>query len=548
MSNDSNSNNNKKRKANDGQAVTDCASNNDGSSFLSSWLGFFSGRRDETSPGPPQDESNTSQLDRMENIMMRVEDKLATVSSLESRCEKLEEKCSKLEDMLEAKCSSLELETKLATTSQSMKDHMDRSLRYNEMLILNQKWKYSARVYTRNELIRANYETDEADYIYETCQYLKNDTEAMRRGDFPNQNNMQNKREVSLFTNDDDLSFDDNINSELSPHWREFAAALKQFKPAFDILPDDCMTSILFGCVQLNREMTELIQEALVNIPFKMLSLSYTYRIHGGMSTIARIMKNNKYLQMVDIYQMKDMDDYDVAELCYAIHLQPSVKDVSIIDCFSGDGLGDEMLRTLLSTGGSKLETLTMSSNNISSVESTLLPDFLATNPRLILLDLSGNEFNDNDAVFIANALRSNTTLKRLVIEVGDDGNETLRVAVCDESSLNSVADSNHSCSIETEYGVDGNETDSREINRSRKIYSLLASRHETMSNVQHFGDIDVKLLPKILAAVQKYSNMNVAWDTSYCVDVKALSIVYEVMRRWDKVSPLYKSLGMSIE
>ena len=530
--------------------MTDGASNNLGTSFLSSWLGFFSGRRDETSsPGPPQDESKTSQLDRMENIMMRVEEKLATVSSLESRCKKMEEKCSKLEDMLDAKCSSLELETKLATTSQSMKDHMDRSLRYNEMLILNQKWKYSARVYTRNELIRANYETDEADYIYETCQYLKTDTEAMRRGDFPKENNMQNKREVSLFTTDDDLSFDDDINNELSPHWREFAAALKQFKPAFDIiLPDDRMTSIFFGCVQLNREMTELIQEALVNIPFKMLSLSYTYRIHGGMSTIARIMKNNKYLQMVDIYQIKDMDENDVATLCYAIHLHPFVKDVSIIDCFSGDGLGDEMLRTLLSTGGPKLETLTMSSNNISSVESTLLPDFLATNPRLILLDLSGNEFNDNDAVFIANALRSNTTLKSLVIEVGDDGNETLRVAVCDESSLNSVADSNHSCLIEAEYGVDGNETDSREINRARKIYSLLASRNETMSNVQHFGDIDVKLLPKILAAVQKYSNMKVAWDTSYCVKVEALSIVYEVMRRWDKVSPLYKSLGKYVE
>ena len=66
------------------------------------------------------------------------------------------------------------------------------------------------------------------------------------------------------------------------------------------------------------------------------------------------------------------------------------------------------------------------------------------------------------------------------------------------------------------------------------------------MSNVQHFHDIDLKLLPTMLEAVQKYSsasyenlNTSIAWQRDHYV--AALSIVYEVIRGWDKGSPLYK-------
>ena len=50
------------------------------------------------------------------------------------------------------------------------------------------------------------------------------------------------------------------------------------------------------------------------------------------------------------------------------------------------------------------------------------------------------------------------------------------------------------------------------------------------MSNVQHFGDIDVKLLPNVLEAVQKYS---ITLNDSDDDIVQASSIVYEVMRKW---------------
>ena len=162
-------------------------------------------------------------------------------------------------------------------------------------------------------------------------------------------------------------------------------------------------------------------------------------------------------------------------------------------------------------------------------------------------LDLNNNHLNDSDAVLLANALRSNTTLKSLKLhynDITDVGVEAFRLVLCDESSLNSVADSNHSCTV---YGFDEfywNKNSWSNVmadNRGRKIYSILSSRNEVMSNVEHFGDVDVKVLPNMLEAVQRYSK-NVVRGRKR--EVEALSIIYEVMRKWDKVFPLYKSSG----
>jgi len=540
--NDNNSSPLKKRKANDGRVTADgthdvnTGNTNDGGGFLSSWFGYFSGQRvDVASSGPSLTENNTSQLNRMEQIMMRVEEKLATVSSLESRCEQLEAKCSSLENMLES-------------TSQSTKEHIDKTLKYHEMLIRNQNWEYSAPVYTVNELALADYDDDEAEYIYETSQLLKRSTEALRGGNFPDESDVFTKdKGISLYVIVDDgyHLFGEDTNKELSPHWREFAAALKHFKPALEVLPDDCETFFTFGNNQLTEDMSRLMKEALFNMPFKKFCFEDSYHFHGGMSTIAKMMDNNTCLQKLEFDSIQDLDRNDIANLCSAIHRHPSLVDVSISDCFSNN-LGDEMLHSLLRTDELKLEKLSMSGNRLLRFRTginvcTLLADFLSTNPRLTELNLCNNSLNDSDAVLIAIALRSNTTLTYLNIDenrVGEAGAEALRRALCDETSLNSVADSNHSCSIDADYELsmgyhshDENMKD-REINRAEKIYRLLSSRNETSSNVQHFGNIDVKLLPNVLEAVQKYS-ISLNYRGSHTVE--ASSIVYEVMRKWDK-------------
>lgn len=56
---------------------------------------------------------------------------------------------------------------------------------------------------------------------------------------------------------------------------------------------------------------------------------------------------------------------------------------------------------------------------------------------------------------------------------------------------------------------------------------------------MKHFDKIDVKLLPHIIVAVQRYAAIleKEPEDPS--------SIVYEVMREWNKVFPLYELGGM---
>ena len=88
---------------------------------------------------------------------------------------------------------------------------------------------------------------------------------------------------------------------------------------------------------------------------------------------------------------------------------------------------------------------LTMSDNHLLRFRTginvcILLADYLATNPRFKELDLQNNALDDFDAVLIANALRSNTTLRQLMIygnRVGKVGDEAFcRALLCDESSL----------------------------------------------------------------------------------------------------------------
>eukprot|EP00984_Skeletonema_dohrnii_P036546 scaffold37623_cov178-Skeletonema_dohrnii-CCMP3373.AAC.1 len=172
-------------------------------------------------------------------------------------------------------------------------------------------------------------------------------------------------------------------------------------------------------------------------------------------------MGNNKCLQQLDMYRIQDMNRNDIAELSSAIHRHPSLVNVAFNDCFTIGWAGDEMLHSLLRTDNDlKLERLSMPENNLRGSHSllnvcSLLSDFLATNPRLKELNLYDNSFDESDAVLIANALRSNTTLRHLYIAencMGDDVFDVWCRALYDESSLNSVADSNHHCYIDTDY------------------------------------------------------------------------------------------------
>eukprot|EP00984_Skeletonema_dohrnii_P002831 scaffold968_cov131-Skeletonema_dohrnii-CCMP3373.AAC.7 len=434
------------------------------------------------------------------------------------------------------------------TKVDTVHDKVERSLKfheYNEMLIKNQKWEYSAAVYSADDPIFEEYSGETTGNLAEDVRDLKIVTTKMRQGEFSRTSGNEKGVHVDMYYYD--TQDRDAFNNILLPHWREFAAALQQFTPAINMLPDDCESSFMFGNVQLNHDAILLIKEALIGKPFHLLSFSRSDNDEDGelsgmsVDTILDIVESSKHLQKLGL-GMNRIGREHIERLCSAVCTHALV-GLDLSNCFE-PGIGDAMLASLLTIDGLKLELLHMRSNNITSRVSTLLADFLATNPRLKGLNLDDNLLNDSDASLIANALRTNTTLRSLDLfdnGITKIGGDSLRLALCDESSLNSVADSNHRCNIRLIGSSTlrwNNSSQDMGENRGRKIYKLLSSRNKTMSNVQHFGDIDVKLLPNMLEAVQKYSNDG----DNVCVN--ASSIVYEIMRFWDQVTPFIRRVS----
>jgi len=266
-----------------------------------------------------------------------------------------------------------------------------------------------------------------------------------------------------------------------------------------------------------------------------------------SLEDITDIINSNKHLRKLTIVNNR-IQLGNIINICAAVR-RGSIVELDLRNCFE-NGLDDEMMTCLLTNGGlAKLQRLSLASNRITSTEIALLANFLATNPPLQKLDLDDNFLADNDAEALANALQSNTTLRKLSLSsnsIGDAGTEALRLVLHDDSSLNSIADSNHSCSVVFYQFYCWNVNETCRENRARKIYKLLSERNKStpMSNVQYFDEVDVKLLPDMLEAVQSLSVLGGAAPGG----VAALSIVYEVMRKWDKVFPLYVNQDNEIE
>mmetsp|Transcript_36012 Transcript_36012/g.75826 ORF Transcript_36012/g.75826 Transcript_36012/m.75826 type:complete len:300 (-) Transcript_36012:97-996(-) len=244
-----------------------------------------------------------------------------------------------------------------------------------------------------------------------------------------------------------------------------------------------------------------------------------------------------------------DMDD--VNDLVEAICIHPSIEDIYLSGAISNAN-GYSVLCSIIGRKSNAL-FIDLGSNNIRTEGRMHLPNFLATNPPLREIILVGNHFDDNDAILIANSLKQNTNLKKLVLddnEITSAGRDALRKAVFDSTSLNSISDSNHSCCVEGLW-IEVNENnfsdpygkfyvDWRE-NRGVKIFFMLTNRNRDGTNTHYMdlelGEDSLSLVPRILECVYNYFNYYSNIQMSFN-GVKPLSIIYELIRFW-KISEL---------
>ena len=308
--------------------------------------------------------------------------------------------------------------------------------------------------------------------------------------------------------------------------------------------------------------MVDILSQALKSTYFRSVVLQNNNFGQKGINLILKYLKSNRNLKELYLRQ-NPINNINVKKLCKIVQTHPSNRALHIDRCRGEDIDGYEMLTRVMTAGRNNLEVIGLCNNNISTEGDTFISDFLATNSILQTLDLSGNELDDNDAINIAGILTDNKNLHFLDLtnnNITKIGWAALRTAEFDDSSLNAVSDCNHSCNVK--YPPDDSEliegVDTSEMNgdrnytqafnwkrvRQKKIYTVLSTRNRDCSNVGHFEDIHVKLLPNMLHSIQKYSNYQYDDMSQVRGHFHPLSIVYEICRNWEECLAVFESLS----
>ncbi|KAL7455932.1 hypothetical protein ACHAWC_009866 [Mediolabrus comicus] len=579
----------KRRKGNDGGVIGVVHGG-----FLSTWLSsFFNWLRLPYAKMRQDNEMLVGRLDSMEKLMNKMAEKLELLDypNAADRGDRSDndngEEDSDSSDE-EDEGNSDDEESVESLSAEQLEEKGRALVAYQEMIAKNRdEWKYTA-----EDLFSADINHFDADEIMMLSRSIKACTIKMRRGEY----HCQLNEELEGNDDVDELDFYGVLlephesvhtyerwvpySSELRRHWEEFADALNTFDLTLGILDEDVESTFQISHIQLSVIPFALITKALKGKPFR----HYKFRnnhLGRGIRALIDIIDSNPALRSLTLHD-NPIDPEDQVDFLLSIAKHPNLSAITLDGCceigyyiFSGlilmhlveirmkncdwGVVPDRDKQSLIETLAAPdtwLEKLDLSGNNLTDNDAAIFADALQTNNTLKELVLENNQFTERCGQLFGNALRANQTLELLSLDSHIARRVAIYNALFDISSLNSVSDSNHTCYVPfqsvTDLNERLNERDDAAKNRHRKIYNFLARRHKEKSNTQHFGDIDVNLLPEILLAVQNYSSAPTPSSTHSIYDineqVNALSIVHEIMLKWDKALTLYETLGGSCD
>ena len=384
---------------------------------------------------------------------------------------------------------------------------------------------------------------------------IKHLTCCMRRGLY-----IQSIELVASFENESEntILIHDDI---LVPHLKQLIDALGEYD--YPGAPEN----MFLTDIQLVPEVIDMLTQALAATKVKNVYIKGTdfVQVCHQVNFVTKIMQDNSRMR---VFRWKGNPIYTIQhanDLVGAITNHPHLKAIDMSNCFTQGNHGHETLCRLLS--GDKYEKVRFHNNNIITLGSTHIPDYIATNPPLTILNLKSNHLDDSDARLIARALKQNTKLKILCLggnDITEVGINALKRSIFDPSStLNSAAISNHTCLIKgvglEKYFYDKAATE-REI-RGKKIYSLLSKRSIESSNAYHLdlelGEDGLKLAPRVLSCVNRYKKRYIDWQQGYFGQsyryisswpedvnfkplIRPVAIVYDILRNW-RMPELYE-------
>eukprot|EP00985_Skeletonema_marinoi_P007000 scaffold3061_cov107-Skeletonema_marinoi.AAC.2 len=188
-----------------------------------------------------------------------------------------------------------------------------------------------------------------------------------------------------------------------------------------------------------------------------------------------------------------------------------------------------------------------------------LIPPVLATNPQMQKFRMKGavltnmwrnrkpGEDEDANIKSFARALSTNSNLKQLTLDCNGVGKEILLKAIYDDSSLNKLATSNHTCRIlvddrwrwsnppfksisEDHEWIQGGETS---IARKSKLLCAISTFDESCIDVKRFSEGPSELLPKLIPMMLEFVQGVHIFEQIDNAKLERLAFknVYELMR-----------------
>lgn len=445
-------------------------------------------------------------------------------------------------------------------------EHMSKQLgeintrqKYHQVILKNQRWKFPS-----PEEGETPYDDDWAKSSLELLiGMIATETEDIRR--------CKGDGSVLLISDDQSLAANALDYQVTGRAWREFANALREHKFMLNCMHQEGgRPSLTFECLDLSDVFVcGVLSDALQYTHFKTLRLTESGLGKAGFDLAFNYMKCNPILDTIELDRNTSMHREDVDRLCTIIKSHPSIISIDLRSCFGDELSNCGIFSSILTAGQGKLKYLHYTGDAVQPEEIKLVAESLASNPPLegLHLEENGLDLDEDCTQKLASALKRNTRLRYLsILENGPlshEGRDVLRLVEFDPSGgLNSAANCNHTCETRLQYPEDASQFNvarcAPALLRAQKIYYVLSKRNRAAANTRFFDEVPLDLLHNMLESIQCYSEYHLderrkleVDEEEYPqlpqendIDVESLSIVYEVMRRWDKVLSLYETLG----
>jgi hypothetical protein len=209
------------------------------------------------------------------------------------------------------------------------------------------------------------------------------------------------------------------------------------------------------------------------------------------------------------------------------------------------------------------LSILSLRECGLSSKTAEGLCNALKRNTNLAHLNIEYNTFNDKSVPFFVDALRNNSTLLTLQmtgnkLKVHTGRKELIQGALCDPTSLQAIAESNHTCLVTLNKGnISNNVTHENGFwninaldNEGQKIrYKVIAALY-TLKTIKlkqcDFQHVPLELMPRLIELVQQEMGYGKYGRGIWKAPIRAkgsnprLTRVYEVVQGWSMMPSLF--------